>query len=199
MYCKHCGAEIFGNAKFCSKCGKKTEGIKFVVNDGTKKRIPIFLLIVVVFLVLIITLCPILEVRELIYNLGSRDLGYTTMLVNSVENYYADEFSGIMAITRITYVFTMIVSFSIFVFSYLEKDIFAFVMSVAYFPIIAFCVFTLISQIEQVTSHSSLFIDLTEEACVLLFVLAFCVFAIFIYCFISMIFALIKKHKRKNM
>ena len=198
MYCKHCGAEITGNAKLCSECGKKTESKKFVVNDGTKKRIPIFLLIAVVLLVLIITFCPIIEVKELIYNLGSRDLGYTTMLVNSVENYYADEFSGMMAIMRTTYVFTVLVSCAIFVFSYLDKEVFAFLLSLAYFPIIAFCVFTLIPQIKRIASYSNLFIDLTEVACVLLFVLAFCVFAILIYSFISMIFALSEKHKRKN-
>lgn len=196
MYCKNCGAEISGNAKFCSECGKKTESKKLAVNDGTKKRIPIFLLIAVGLLVLIITFCPVMEVRAVatMYNLGRTDLGYTTMLVNSVDSYYADEFSGIMANTRITYIFTVLVSFAIFVFSYLEKDVFAFLMSLAYFPIIAICVFTLISQIEQ----TGLFVDLTEAACVLLFVLAFCVFAIFIYCFISMIFALSEKHKRKN-
>lgn len=201
MYCKHCGVEISDNASFCSKCGKKVNSnLSFIKNkiaeskNNSNRKLPVFLLVAIGILVLILTFCPLMEVKAVatMYNLGGRDLGYTTMLVNSVDSFYADEFSGIMANTRITYIFTVLVSFAILFYSYLDKYVYSFLLSLAYIPIIVVCVLVFISQMNEVTRYLNVIMDF-DIAMVFMFPVVLCIWATIVYCFASMLF--VKKHK----
>ncbi len=126
------------------------------------------------------------------YNLGGRNLGYTTMLVNSVDSYYADDFRDIMATTRITYIFTVLVSFAILVFSYLDKYVYAFLLSLAYIPIIVVCVLVFLPQMNEITRYWNVIMNF-DVAMVFMFPVALCIWATIVYCFASMLF--VKKHK----